>query len=116
MNMVDNTLEYKGYTAIIQFSVEDECLVGHIAGIRDIVGFHADSAAEIRKAFEESVDYYLASCARMGKEPNKPYSGRVTLRMPPELHAKLAALAEAAGDSLNHWMVKALSQSVTQRP
>lgn len=30
MNTTNSTMEYKGYTAIVYFSAEDECLVGHI--------------------------------------------------------------------------------------
>ena len=109
---MNSTMQYKGYSAIVRYSAEDECLVGHIAGINDIVGFHGDSVEEMRKAFEESVDFYLDSCARLGHEPNKPYSGRVTLRLPPELHAKLAVQAEMAGSSLNNWMVIALNKII----
>lgn len=114
--MMNNTMTYKGYTAIVGFSAEDECLVGHIAGINDIVGFHADSVEEIRKVFHETVDDYLTTCAKIGREPNKPYSGKVTLRLPPELHAQLAVQAEASGSSLNNWLVSALSQSVSHHP
>jgi predicted HicB family RNase H-like nuclease len=114
MNAVNNTMRYKGYTAIVHFSAEDECLVGHIAGINDVVGFHGDSVGEVRKAFAESVDFYLTSCAKMRHEPNKPYSGRVTLRLPPDLHAKLVVRAEMNGTSLNNWLVAALNKSVEQ--
>ena len=109
---MNNIMQYKGYSAIVRYSAEDECLVGHIAGINDIVGFHGDSVEEMRKAFEEAVDFYLDSCARMGHEPNKPYSGRVTLRLPPELHAKLAVQAEMEGSSLNNWMLTALHKAI----
>jgi predicted HicB family RNase H-like nuclease len=68
----DNTMTYKGYTAGIEYSGADDFLVGHILGIRDIVSFHGDSVLEIRLAFEESVDFYLESCAEAGREPNKP--------------------------------------------
>jgi len=112
---MNNTLTYKGYTAIVGFSAEDECLVGHIAGINDVIGFHADSVEEIRKVFHETVDDYLATCAKIGREPNKPYSGKVTLRLPPELHAKLAVKAEMEGSSLNSWMVTALNKVIEQR-
>jgi len=111
---MNNTMQYKGYSAIVRYSAEDVCLVGHITGINDIVGFHGDSVEEIRKAFEESVDFYLDSCAKMRHEPNKPYSGRVTLRLPPELHAKLAVHAEMEGSSLNNWMVTVLNKVVQQ--
>ena len=113
---MNNTMTYKGYTAIVGFSAEDECLVGHIAGINDVIGFHADSVEEIRKVFHETVDDYLATCAKIGREPNKPYSGKVTLRLPPEVHAQLAVRAEANGSSLNNWLVSALSQSVSNHP
>ena len=112
---MNSTMQYKGYSAIVRYSAEDECLVGHIAGINDIVGFHGDSVEEVRKAFEESVDFYLDSCAKMGHEPNKPYSGRVTLRLPPELHAKLAVQAEMEGNSLNNLMVTALNRAIAQQ-
>ena len=107
-----NFIAYKGYIAIIEFSAEDECLVGHIAGINDIIGFHANSVDEISKIFHETVDDYLASCAKIGREPNKPYSGKVTLRLPPGLHAQLAVQAEANGSSLNSWLVSTLSQAI----
>ena len=54
-----NTMIYKGYIAQIEYSAEDGCLIGEIAGIRDIVGFHGDSVTELRAAFEEAVEDYL---------------------------------------------------------
>ena len=111
---MNNTMTYKGYTAVIGFSAEDECLVGHLAGINDIVGFHGESVEEVRKAFEEAVDFYLESCAKAGHEPNKPYSGKVTLRLPPDLHARLAVQADAHGKSLNSWLVSALDSCSAQ--
>ena len=54
-----STMSYKGYTAIVDYSAEDECFVGHLAEIEDIVGFHGDSEEEIGKAFEETVDFYI---------------------------------------------------------
>jgi predicted HicB family RNase H-like nuclease len=111
---MNNTMQYRGYSALVEYSAEDECLVGHLTGINDIVGFHGDSVEEMQRAFEEAVDFYLESCAKMGHEPNKPYSGRVTLRLPPELHARLASQAEMEGSSLNSWMVMALNKVIDQ--
>ena len=111
---MNNTITYQGYTAIVGFSAEDECLVGHIAGINDVIGFHADSVEDIHKVFHETVDDYLAACKKIGREPNKPYSGKVTLRLPPGLHAQLAVQAQANGSSLNNWMVAALNKAISQ--
>ena len=69
-------MNYKGYSAHIEYSEEDRCLVGHIAGITDIIGFHADTVLELQEAFEEAVDDYLETCERLDKSPQKPYSGK----------------------------------------
>ena len=41
-----NAMFYKGYSARIDFDDEDRIFVGHLAGIRDIVGFHGSSVEE----------------------------------------------------------------------
>lgn len=69
-------MTYKGYAARIEYSDEDECLVGHIAGITDIVGFHGDSAPDMRAKFRAAVDHYLETCQVRGTAPNKPSSGK----------------------------------------
>ena len=101
---------YKGYAAKIEFSDDDDCFVGHIAGINDIIGFHAASVPELHQAFEEAVDDYLQSCEQSGKVPQKPYSGKILLRVSPETHAKIAMMAEARGKSLNAWMLDLLTK------
>lgn len=108
-----NTMSYQGYTARIEYSDEDNCFVGHIAGIRDVVGFHGESVAELRAAFVEAVDDYLETCAKLGRTPQKPYSGKLLLRIDPALHAQVATLAEAQGKSLNVWAQEVLQQAVT---
>lgn len=106
-----STMTYKGYAARIEYSDEDGCFIGHIAGIRDIVGFHAESVKELRAAFEEAVDDYLATCEKSGRAPQKPYSGRLMLRVPPDVHARAAMMAEAHGMSLNQWAAQVLSRA-----
>ncbi len=61
------TMTYRGYVACIEYSDEDQCLIGHVAGIEDIVGFHGESMADLRTAFEEAVDDYLNVVARPKK-------------------------------------------------
>ncbi len=41
-------LTYKGYSARIEFDAEDELFVGHLAGIQDPIGFHADTVTASR--------------------------------------------------------------------
>jgi predicted HicB family RNase H-like nuclease len=110
-----NTMTYKGYSARVEFDAHDRIFVGHLAGVRDIVGFHGSSVTELEKAFHEAVDDYLAACKKLGQSPNKPASGRVMLRLPPELHAKASARAEVEGVSFNQWAAKVLDRAVQER-
>jgi predicted HicB family RNase H-like nuclease len=104
-------MTYKNYAARIEYSDEDGCFIGHIAGIQDVIGFHAESVQELRKAFQEAVDDYLATCEKLGRPPQKPYSGRLMLRVPPEVHARAAMMAKAHGMSLNQWVAEVLSKA-----
>jgi len=101
-------MTYKGYAARIEYSDEDECFVGHIAGISDIVGFHGDSVQDMRAQFLAAVDHYLEACRVRGVAPNKPYSGKLMIRVRPEVHAKAAMTAAAMGKSLNAWAAEVI--------
>ena len=111
-----NTMTYKDYTAQIEYSAEDGCLIGEIAGIRDIVGFHGNSVAELQAAFEEAVEDYLEMCEESGRPPQKPYSGELTLHIPPEIHTGIAMAAEASGKNLNQWVTDTLSAVLQSDP
>ena len=104
-----NTMMYKGYTGTVEYSEVDNCLFGRVAGIRDIISYEGESVVEIRSAFQEAVDDYLAHCIEVGKEPNKPYSGKFILRLDPALHARLAIKAQASGKSLNQYATEVLA-------
>lgn len=105
-------MTYKGYAARIDYSEEDGAFVGRVAGIRDIVTFHGVSVDEIRAAFREAVDFYLSTCAKRGEAPQRPFSGKLMLRVPPDIHARAAMRAEAAGKSLNAWAAETLAKAV----
>ncbi|WP_300774386.1 type II toxin-antitoxin system HicB family antitoxin [uncultured Desulfovibrio sp.] len=106
-----NLMRYKGYTGTVEYSEEDGCLFGRLSGIDDIISYEGESVSEIRRAFQEAVDDYLADCAATGKQPEKPYSGRFVLRLDPELHARLAMRAREAGKSLNQYAVDVLAHA-----
>lgn len=96
-------MKYKGYSAHIEFDDEDGIFVGRVIGTKDGINFHGESVKELETAFHESIDDYLAACAELGQQPNKPYSGNLMLRIPVEVHAAVAATAEAKGKSINKW-------------
>ena len=106
-----NTMTFKGCTARVEIDARDNILVGRLLGLRDIVGFHADDVAGLRIAFEEAVDDYIETCAKLGKTPEKPASGRLMLRVAPEVHSAALIAAQASGVSLNQWAGKVLQQA-----
>jgi predicted HicB family RNase H-like nuclease len=110
-NAMTNIMNYKGYSARIEYDDDDGILFGQLAGISDGIGFHADSVEDLRLAFQEAVDDYLATCAKLGKEPQKAYSGKVMFRIDPEVHARAAKAAELAGKSLNEWAGEVLAKA-----
>jgi predicted HicB family RNase H-like nuclease len=103
-----NIMNYKGYQARVDFDPDDGIFVGRIAGIDDNVGFHADSVKDLVDAFREAVDDYLDACQKIGKIPEKSYSGNVFLRVKENTHARAAKAAELAGMSLNEFGEEAL--------
>lgn len=106
-----NAMTYNGYSARIEYDDEDGLFFGRIAGIRDEVGFHADTVDDLRAAFKEAVDDYIDTCAKIGKDPQKPYSGRVMFRIAPETHRMAAIAAETKGVSLNEWAETVLAEA-----
>ena len=106
-----NTMSYKGYAARIEYDDDDGIFTGRVAGIRDGVGFHADTVEGLREAFREAVEDYIETCARIGKEPQKAFSGQVMFRISPEVHRKAALAAELAGKSLNQWAEEVLDRA-----
>ena len=106
-------MTYRGYSARVEFDADDEIFTGRIAGILDSVGFHADTVADLKSAFHEAVDDYIATCAKVGKEPQKPYSGKMMFRVDPDLHRRAAIAAELSGKSLNQWAEEALERATT---
>ncbi|MDE0406782.1 MAG: type II toxin-antitoxin system HicB family antitoxin [Alphaproteobacteria bacterium] len=109
---MSGTMSYKGYAARVDYDDEDAVFIGRIAGIRDGVGFHADTVAGLRAAFEEAVEDYLETCARVGREPQKPCSGTVRLQIDPDLHSRAMLAADLAGKSLDRWAEEILAQVV----
>jgi predicted HicB family RNase H-like nuclease len=107
-----NAMRYKGYAARVEYDADDRIFVGHVAGIRDVIGFHGASVDELEAAFHEAVNGYVEACRKLRQAPDRPVSGKVLLRLPPDLHANAIRAAELAGESLNQWATDALRQAL----
>ncbi len=110
-----NGMVYRGYSAAVEYDADDRVFVGHILGIRDIVGFHGSAVDELETAFQEAVDHYLAVCEQIGQTPQRPYSGKLTLRVPPEIHSAVAVAAAVNKQSINQWATDVLRQAAEAR-
>ena len=80
------TMTYKGYTAKIIYSDEDECFVGHIVNIDAISGFHGDTDEELRVAFEDMVDLYIEVLEERKNPPQKHFAWRFLSRLRQAFH------------------------------
>ena len=107
-------MEYKGYIARVDFDDKAEIFHGEVMNVRDVITFEGTSVAELRRAFQESVEDYLAFCAERGEEPEKPFSGKFSLRIDPELHRRITLKARMANKSLNSWVGETLEAAVTE--
>ncbi len=101
--MMNNTLKYKGFVAKVEFSADDEVFVGRVLGINDIIVFHGKNVAELKKELKESIEFYLEVCEKENKKAQKPFAGKLLLRLPSELHARIAEAAASKGKSINEW-------------
>ncbi len=100
---MNNTLTYKGFSAKIEFSADDNVFFGRLSGIRDIVTFHGETVEELKESMRESVDFYVEVCEKEGKKQKKSYSGKLLFRLPDKLHAEIAEAATRHGKSINEW-------------
>ena len=65
-------MKYRGYIARIEYDDADRIFVGHLDGIKDIVGFHGSTVDELENAFHEAVENYLAICEETGRPAQQP--------------------------------------------
>ncbi|MGI9175393.1 MAG: type II toxin-antitoxin system HicB family antitoxin [Rhodothermales bacterium] len=104
-------LKHKGYTGHVEFDDEDGLFHGEVLGLKDVVTFQGKSVEALEQAFRDSVDDYLAFCEERGEEPDRPFSGRLMVRLPPELHREVYLRARREGQSLNQWIADKLAKA-----
>ncbi len=105
-------MEYKGYVGKVDFDDEAGLFHGEVINTRDVITFQGENVAELKKAFQDSVDDYLAFCRERGEDPDKPFSGRFVTRVSPELHRQVSQAAVLSGKSLNAWVTEQLHGAV----
>ena len=104
-----NFMTFKGYTASMVFDTEDKIIVGRVQDVDDIISFHGESVSVFESNFHAVIDDYLAASKELGSAPEKPASGKVMLRIAPEVHAAALKAAARSGKSLNKWAESAVN-------
>lgn len=104
-------MEHKGYVGTVQFSPDDRVFHGRIAGIRDVITFEGDSVQSLEDDFRSAVEDYLSLCAKHGREPEKPFSGKFVLRTTPDVHRAAVQAAAREGKSLNAWAAEVIARA-----
>lgn len=104
-------IEYKGYTGLVEFDPDLRSFTGYVFDLRDEIYFEGSSVEELEASMKHAVDHYLAVCAKRGEEPERPFSGKLNLRLGTNLHRAAALAAAAEGESLNNWLVKVVESA-----
>lgn len=105
-----SSMNYKGYTARLEFSESDGVFWGKVLGLppSTSISFEGETVAQLTQDFHNAIDFYISDCAKNGKEALKPASGKLMLRVAPEVHSAALIAAQASGKSLNQWAANVL--------
>jgi len=109
-------IEYKGYTGVFEFDTELELFSGLVVDLRDQIYFEGESVEQLKASMHRAVDHYLEVCAARGEEPEKPFSGKLNVRLGTDLHRAVAVAAAARGESINSWLIHVVSSAADQEP
>lgn len=81
-------MKYKGYQGTVTFDEEAKIFHGEVLGLKDVITFQGTSVDELEKEFKHSIDDYLEFCKKKGRAAEKPFSGNLLLRVPPERYIR----------------------------
>jgi predicted HicB family RNase H-like nuclease len=88
-----NLMTYNGYNAKIEYDAELDMFRGEILGLTGGADFYGKNPKELRAEFKRSLEVFLEVCREKGIAPRRNFSGKFNLRIPTELHEKLAIVA-----------------------
>lgn len=107
-------MRYKEYIAKVVYDDEADIFHGDVINIRDVITFQGRSVEGLKQAFMDSVEDYLEFCKERGEDPDKPYSGRFTINLPPDLHKKIVLAIENSDKNLDTWIQDVFEDAVNE--
>ena len=81
-------------------------------GIRALISYEGNNAAELVADFHGAVDDYLELYAQTGTEPEKAYKGSFNVRISPELHKQAVIAAMSHNMSLNSFVETSIQKAL----
>ena len=109
-----NVMDINGYQAVIHYDPEIGMFRGEFIGLNGGADFYAATVQGLKEEGEKSLKVFMEMCAEDGVNPRREFTGRFNLRIPSELHERIALLAHASGKSINAWMTEALAHETSQ--
>ena len=106
---------YRGYKGYFEYDEKADIFHGQVIGIRDVITFQGRSIDDLKVALKDSIDDYLDMCEQEEKSPDKPFSGKFSLRLPPEVHSKVAQAAASAHKSINSWITDVVENNLEKQ-
>ncbi len=107
-------MKYKEFIAKIVYDDEANIFHGDVINIRDVITFQGKSVEELKQALIDSVEDYIEFCAERGEEPDKPFTGRFTINLSPELHKKIILAIEKSDKNIDNWIQDAFEHAVNK--
>lgn len=107
-------IEYKGYVGVFEFDEELGQFHGYVVNTLDVITFYGSSVEELRAELQTSVEEYLAFCAEKGRDPEKPFSGNLSIRTSPDIHRRIAMQAARRRISMNSFVESVLEKAVSE--
>jgi len=108
-----NHLEYKGYYGSIEYSKEDKCLYGKVLGMtKDCILYEGNTVEELENDFIDAIESYLEGCNELGIKPRKGFNGVLNIRIPSEIHSKIAIYAENHGTNINSFIRNSIERQL----
>ncbi|BAO43749.1 type II toxin-antitoxin system HicB family antitoxin [Thiolapillus brandeum] len=112
--MKQNLMEIDGYHALISYDPEIEMFRGEFVDLNGGADFYARDIENLRREGQVSLNVFMDMCREKGIDPKRRFSGRFNVRIPSDLHARIARTAKAQGKSLNQLVAEALEHEVSE--
>ncbi|MCB5194720.1 type II toxin-antitoxin system HicB family antitoxin [Deefgea salmonis] len=111
---MSDLLEHNGFFGTVEYSKDDQCLIGEVLFIEGKLVYAADSLPELKLCFENAVDEYLQMCSERGIDAQRPFKGMFNVRLDPALHKCASLKARQQSISLNQFVTRAIEQAVEE--